>query len=100
MKLRFRTNLDEPKETMDLVDLNREANDRPDLIVPRVGERITFRFARDGQRDFSYELEVCSVAYDYRNGLVEVELHMPSYYASMSINEWAAWFKRHRLGRV
>ncbi len=91
MKVHFKTNLDEPQP--DVWDLNeRWPKDAP---LPRVGERILFVF--DGNRKF--ELEVCSVAFNYAANEAQVELHMPSYYGRMSINEWAEWFKRHRSGR-
>jgi hypothetical protein len=103
VKLVFKTNLDEPQR--DVWEINDKANDGVRLApVPRVGERISFPFKRwdhlaKREGSFSYELEVCAIAYDFHARVVHVELHMPSYYKTMSIHDWSEWFKRHRFGR-
>lgn|SRR6185369_912528 len=99
MKLTFHTNLDEAK--LDVRDLNYKVRDYLVDHVPREGDRIVFRFEKpDGplgfERSFTYELEMCAVNWNYHDCVIAVELHIPSYYSSMSLNDYCEWFKRHR----
>lgn len=100
MKIRLRTNLDEPSR--DVLDLNAALSSRGSSWqppVPRRGERISFPFKKDG-RSYSFELEVCAVTYDLLAEEAIVELHVPSYQSTMTIREWSDWFKKFRLGRA
>ena len=94
MRVNFRTNLDEPQR--DVGHLNAVLRGRP-LPIPRKGERISFPFTRNGTQ-FRYDLEVCDVTYDMAAGVVEVELHLPSWQRSLTIREWSEWFAVHRHG--
>jgi hypothetical protein len=87
MQIHFHTNLDEAQPYV-----RHLAYSWPDNILPRKGERISFRFTPSDRKGF--ELEVCSVSYN-ENGAASVELHIPSYRMG-SIADWSEWFKRHR----
>jgi hypothetical protein len=95
MKLHFHTNLDEAKPDVDV--LSDRVWPKDDMPIPRKGERI--RVAFDLGKNF--ELDVVDVVYLYDAAIpvAHIELHMPSYYASMSIADWSTWFRRHRYGR-
>lgn len=95
MRLHFHTNLDEAKPDVGALSDNMRSRDAQP--IPRKGERVRFTF--DGGKN--YDLDVVDVVYlfDAEVPLACVELHKPSYYGSMSIAEWSAWFRRHRLGR-
>lgn len=97
MRLNFHTNLDEAKE--DVAALGPKVWSKDGLPIPRKGERVRFTFVRDGVKH--YDLEVVGIDYlfDAALPLVNIELHIPSHYGSMSIAEWTAWFRRHRTGR-
>lgn len=86
--IRFTTNLDEAKRFMFDLSAKWPAN-----CIPRVGERIELPLSNGKV----FDLEVCSVTYQATSQpfMAVIELHMPSYYAKMSINAWSEWFKRH-----
>lgn len=91
MNIVFVTNLDDARS--DVWNLN-------DLVkydVPRVGERVRINFKRNDTKYF-YELEVHGIVYDYEENKVTVELHIPSYYSTMTLKEYGEWFRRHRFG--
>lgn len=96
MKIVFHTNLDEAQH--DVSNLNQILTGHlTAYTVPRVGERIVFPFEKPGKLvKFSFELEVCEVRYNYHRNVIEIELHIPSTFSKMSIQEWCDWFKRHR----
>lgn len=87
-KVVFKSNLDEVKRY--LLDLNREWDGD---IYPLNGERITYDKYNDGQ--FTFELEVKSVTFKNNGTVKEIELHIPSYYSKMSLNDWSDWFNSH-----
>lgn len=99
MRIAFHTNLDEAKE--DVGNLCSRCLDTEYFPVPRVGERVRFRF----DRDKFYELEVVGVVHNYTMLLddlderaVHVELHIPRT-PQMTIAEWIQYIRRHRFGR-
>lgn len=80
----FKTNLDEAKRYVNELNLNYRGDQ-----YPSKGERIEFiinGIKGPGKRTF--ELEVMQVTYRNSGAIKEIELHIPSYFASSSINDW------------
>jgi hypothetical protein len=80
-KVTFTSNLDEVKRF--LYDLN--DNWKGDQY-PSVGERVQF------QGKYIFDLEVVRVSFFDCGAAKEIELHIPSYYKSMSVYDWTEKF--------
>ena len=99
MKVSFHTNLDLAQPYM--LTLNNEWNDRHHPI-PSKGDKISFSFTKlffGKSSEYAFELEVCGITFDAKGNWVKVELHIPSYFSSMTLAGWEEHFRRHVLGK-
>lgn len=105
MQIVFHTNLDLAKDDMNKLSYDHSNKITNDSIrLPRKGDYIEFTFDKwdhDLKRStiFNYQLQVCSITYNYDRNSIVVELHIPEYHRSMTIAEWEKWFKKHRYNK-
>jgi hypothetical protein len=89
MQVVYQTNLDEAQHYLSQL--------YGENFVPQIGARIQFQL--DNRKTF--ELEVHAVTYKNKDAqyVCVVELHIPSYFKTMSMRDWMDWFEKHKNSR-